>query len=36
MSFKNFKLVKTHKDNPLMDKPFKDKPNQFIDLTETG
>lgn len=39
MSFKNFKLVKTHKDkpykdNPLMDEPFEDKPNQFIDLTK--
>ena len=39
MSFKNFKLVNLHKDNPvkdkpLMDKPFKDQPNQFIDLTD--
>ena len=39
MSFKNFKLVNLHKDNPvkdkpLMDKPFKDQPNQFIDLTK--
>ena len=39
MSFKNFKLVNLHKDNPvkdnpLMDKPLKDQPNQFIDLTK--
>ena len=39
MSFKNFKLVNLHKDNPvkdkpLMDKPFKDQPNQVIDLTK--
>ena len=39
MSFKNFKLVNLHKDNPvkdnpLMDKPLEDEPNQFIDLTK--
>jgi hypothetical protein len=34
MSFKNFKLVKTHKDNPYKDNPVKDEPNQFIDLTD--
>jgi len=34
MSFKNFKLVKTHKDKPYKDEPFKDQPNQFIDLTD--
>ena len=34
MSFKNFKLVKTHKDNPYKDNPVKDQPNQFIDLTD--
>ena len=39
MSFKNFKLVNLHKDNPvkdnpLMDKPLEDEPNQFIDLTD--
>jgi len=34
MSFKNFKLVKTHKDKPYKDNPIKDKPNQFIDLTD--
>jgi hypothetical protein len=39
MSFKNFKLVKTHKDNPykdnpVKDQPVKDQPNQFIDITD--
>ena len=34
MSFKNFKLVKTHKDNPFKDNPVEDEPNQFIDLTD--
>ena len=34
MSFRNFKLVKTHKDNPYKDNPVKDEPNQFIDLTD--
>ena len=34
MSFKNFKLVKTHKDNPFKDNPVEDQPNQFIDLTD--
>lgn len=34
MSFKNFKLVKTHKDNPVKDNPVKDQPNQFIDITD--
>lgn len=34
MSFKNFKLVKTHKDNPYKDNPVKDQPNQFIDITD--
>ena len=34
MSFKNFKLVNLHKDNPLKDKPLEDKPNLFIDLTK--
>lgn len=33
MSFKNFKLVNLHKDNPVKDNPLMDKPNQFIDLT---
>ena len=34
MSFRNFKLVKTHKDNPFKDNPVEDQPNQFIDLTD--
>ena len=34
MSFRNFKLVKTHKDNPFKDNPVEDEPNQFIDLTD--